>query len=73
MGSLFVRRVTSEVAQGSGGDVLTLADGLIEIRVVRVRKGRVHLLVTAPDDIDISLGDKNEQGQICSNVDRQDG
>ncbi len=59
MGSLFVRRVTSEVAQGSGGDVVTLADGLIEIRVVRVRKGRVHLLVTAPDDIDISLGDKD--------------
>lgn len=59
MSSLFIKRLPHEFAGDSGKDLVTLANGLITIRVVKVREGRVHLLITAPEDIDITKGEEN--------------
>lgn len=59
MSAMFVRLSPSDVAGDTGRDVVQLAEGLITIRAVRVRKGKVHLLIIAPEDIDIKRGDKD--------------
>lgn len=59
MSAIFIRLNPSDVAGDTGRDVVQLADGLITIRAVRVRKGKVHLLIIAPEDISVKRGDKN--------------
>lgn len=67
MSKRFVKCTPSEFASGTGKDFVTLADGLIVIRVVQARKGSVRLLITAPEDIDIKRGDSVVVSKETSN------
>ena len=54
-----IKRVTAWKAKGDGRDTVTLADGMIRIVVKQVRGQEVQLLISAPKDIDIKLGETN--------------
>lgn len=59
MSQVFIKRLPHEFAGDSNKDLVLIANGLITIRVMKAREGRVHLLITAPEDISITKGECN--------------
>jgi carbon storage regulator CsrA len=58
---LMINRKTAKVAQDTRKDIITLANGLITIRVMSVQGEEVRLAIHAPEDIDITRGEASAE------------
>ena len=54
---LIVTRQTAGNAQGNGKDTISIADGLITIRILRTTRCGAKIMIEAPRDIDITFGE----------------